>query len=713
MPNQNHQNELKILQESLENQRHFNSVFFDSLRNGVIVFNQQLSIETINQAAENILCFNAKKDAFLTDLVFFKNKKNSIKFNITDWLHQVISHKQDQALETQVWVKSEHLNNRSTPILLSAKSIYTPSGDFHALLLVIYDKSIATLSEEQHRILEAAFNSFDGQFITNDKGYITQPNFSFSAYTGLLPAELKTMSIIHWMEKQVTLKEGIHLEDILKSLLIDKKWSSEVQVRPNPETVFYAVLSLTMLVDDSQNIEHYVGTLQDITDIKASQANIERMAYYDELTGLPNRRLFLEHLESSLAQHRRNNTYSAILYLDLDNFKEINDIYGHAIGDAAIQMTAQNLTSILRQEDLVARMSGDEFVILTRHNVISRAQAIQQALTLGSKIVQEINKDLHIGELSIPNSSSIGIHIIPGTDNDTAEQAISYADLAMYEAKQRGKNQLYFYQSELTDKILRRREIEEALKNANYDNEFYLVYQAQVSNHTDQISAETLIRWQHPVLGDVRPNQFICVAEDTKQILKLGQWILRKAFCQVQEWNHKSPKPIHISINISPIQFHESTFVDNVFELQKTTGVNPKHITLELTEGILISNIEDALIKIKRLAEMGYQLSIDDFGTGYSSFSYFQKLPIHELKIDQSFVADIPYSTEAIAIIETIIQLARSKNLTIVAEGVETQEQVDFFKSHESRIMMQGYFFSRPEKAEIFEKQFLTPNPPI
>ncbi|MBN2864402.1 MAG: EAL domain-containing protein [Thiotrichales bacterium] len=700
--------ELKSVQQSLKNERQFKRDIIDALHDGIVIFNQRMSLEVMNQAAKQLLCFEPQHDEFFTDLEFFKNKKRTIKFNITRWLQQAIDQAQSAPKEILIWVRPNCSDHPSTPVLLSAKPILNNDQSFQALLLIIYDKTIVTHSDEQHRILEAAFNSYDGQFITNEKGYIIQPNFSFSAYTGLLPLELKTMTIIHWMQKQVTLKGNIQVEDILKSLLMEKKWSGEVQVHPNPETTFHAVLSLSMLIDDDKNIEHYVGTLQDITDIKESQANIERLAYYDELTGLPNRRLFMEHLDNSLLHHKRNHTYSAILYLDLDNFKEINDIYGHAIGDSAIQLTASKLAEILRAEDLVARISGDEFVILTQYNVISRTQAVQHALTLGSKIIQKLNQDYFIDEHQIPSSSSIGIHIIPGSEHDTPEQLVSCADLAMYEAKQRGKNQLYFYQTELTDKILRRREIEEALKHAHYDQEFYLVYQAQVSNHSEQISAETLIRWQHPVLGAIRPDQFISIAEETKQILKLGQWILRTAFNQVQQWNHQSQKPIHISINISPIQFHEATFVETILAIQHETQTNPKHITLELTEGILISNIEDALIKIKALAQLGYQLSIDDFGTGYSSLSYFQKLPIHELKIDQSFVAHIPGSKEDIAIIETIIQLANSKNLTIVAEGVETQEQVDFFKSHQSRILMQGFFFSHPERAEEFEKQFLS-----
>lgn len=700
--------ELKSTILRLKNERQFKRDIINALHDGILVFSQHLSLQIMNDAAQNLMCFNPNSDEFFVDLDFFKNKKRTIKFNMKRWLEQVIEAAQSIPKETYIWVKPNCSEEPSTPVLLSAKPILNTDGSFQALLLVVYDQTIYAHSDEQHRILEAAFNSYDGQFITNEKGYIIKPNFSFSAYTGLLPTELNSMTIIHWMKKQVTLKDSIQIEDILKSLLLDKKWSGEVQIHPNPETTFHAVLSLSMLMDNDKNIEHYVGTLQDITDIKESQANVERLAYFDDLTGLPNRRLFIEHLEKDLLHHKRNHTYSALLYLDLDNFKEINDIYGHGVGDAALKQTANTLTELLRAEDLVARISGDEFIILTRYKVLSRDLAAQHALTLASKIIQTINQDLLIEEHIIPNASSVGIHIIPGSADESPEHLISCADLAMYEAKQRGKNQLYFYQTELTEKILRRREIEEALKHANYDQEFYLVYQAQVANHTEQISAETLIRWNHPILGNIRPDQFIGVAEDTKQILKLGQWILEKAFTQTCQWNQKSATPVHLSVNISPIQFHETTFVDCILEIQQKTQVNPKHITLELTEGILISNIEDALIKIKALAQLGYQLSIDDFGTGYSSLSYFQKLPIHELKIDQSFVKHLPGSEEDIAIIETIIQLANSKNLTIVAEGVETEAQVNFFKSHQSTILMQGYFFSHPETAQEFEKNFLT-----
>lgn len=701
---------IQKLEESvarLRDERQFKRDIINALHDAILVFDRDLNIQIINEEARQLLSFKEDTDDFFEDLAFFKNKKRTLKFHIKTWLQDTLDKPHSNPKETHVWVTLKHTDTLFTPVLISSKTILSKRGEFQGLLLAIYDRSIYAQADEQNRILEAAFNSYDGQFITNEKGYIIKPNFAFSAYTGLMPQEFSELSIIQWIKKQVTLKGTTQIDDILKTLLTEKKWSGEVKICPSEDTVFHTVLSLSMISDNENNVEHYIGTLQDITDIKEAQAEIEHLAYFDDLTGLPNRRLMVEHLEHAVLHNKRDHSYSALLYIDLDNFKEINDIYGHTIGDRTLKYTAETLLNHLRAVDILGRISGDEFLVLTRSPVLSSATAVQHALTLSTKLQKVLSQNILLDDLAIPSAASIGVCVFPMADTDLPDALISNADLAMYEAKKRGRNQTYFYKSELTQKILKRRELEEALKNANYDDEFYLAYQPQASDCDETLHAEALIRWNQPQLGVIPPDRFIHVAEDNKQILKLGLWIIETAFKQAKKWNDAHPKNIHLSINISPVQFHERDFVETVQNIQAQTQIDPNWITLELTEGILIKNIDDALIKIKQLAALGYKLSIDDFGTGYSSLSYFQKLPIHELKIDQSFVSRLPGSREDSSIVNTIIQLASSKDLTVVAEGVETLEQVEFLKKQNGNILLQGYYFSKPLTAQHFEETFL------
>ncbi len=692
----------------LKNEQQFVRDMIDSLHEGIILFNTELKIQEINQQALSLLHLTRKNPLFFKNICFFNNKKCTLKLNIKSWLKQALNHPTQKSQEAHVWVKLKHYQAIPYPISLSSKPISTKKDQFQGLLLVLHDRSISAQIEEQNRILEASFNSYDGQFITNNKGYIINPNIAFSAYTGLSLQELKKINIIQWIKKQVIFQENTHVDDVLMSLLTEKKWSGEVEIHPSKNTIFYSVLRLFMLVDKENNIEHYLGTVQDITDIKMAQSKIQHLAYYDDLTHLPNRRLLIEHIEQAISQHKQKHTYSALIYIDLDNFKELNDIYGHFTGDQALKYTAEILKSTLQTDNILARISGDEFAILTQSSAPNATTAIQQALTLSNKLLKTLSKNIIIADTIIPSSCSIGVCIFPLSDNETPERLINKTDLAMYEAKNLGRNQICFYKEELSQKILKRRELEDALKNASYEKEFHLVYQPQISTNKT-ISAEVLIRWNHPSLGFIPPDNFIKIAENNRQILKLGHWILQTAFNQIKKWNMDYDKEIHLSVNISPVQFQEEDFVKNLQKLQTKTGIMSKWITIELTEGILVSNINEVLNKIRILKDLGYKLSIDDFGTGYSSLSYFQKLPIHELKIDQSFVKNIPHNLDDVSIVNTIIQLAESKNLVIVAEGIETAEQAAFFTQHSANILLQGYFYSKPVKAKIFARNFLKP----
>ncbi|MEA3405491.1 MAG: EAL domain-containing protein [Pseudomonadota bacterium] len=689
------------LREEKENKLSIIRAFHEA----VIVFNSDLKPRIINDEAKTLFKDFLELDCFIEEVPFYRNKKATLKFHIKAWLDELIeTPSEEEPKDINIWLK-DPLTLKTTSLLLSAKALLSPKGKVNNLLVVVYDRSIHAEADTQKRLMESAFNSFDGQFITNEKGYITHPNDSFCALTGLNPQQLKTTTLTSWLDSQVRLKTSTN--EVLTTLLESKHWSGEVELHPMPDTTFYAVLSLSMLLDDQRNIEHYVARVQNITDIHEAQMAIEQMAYYDDLTGLANRRLAVEHIDVAIKHHKRRNSHASIFLINIDRFKAVNDSFGRKTGDMLLQQIAINLKSLLREEDTVARINGDEFLVLTQDQATSKIKATQNAYHLAQKITKRLNKNYHLNEITIQSTICLGIAIFPFNEDDTAESLIIHANLAVEAAKKRNNQKTYFYETSLSEAVTERRALEHALMSADLDKQFTLHYQAQLGINKRLHGAETLIRWEHPELGFISPGKFIPIAEEGRQILRLGHWILGKAFLQAKAWSKIQPN-FNLSINISPIQFHEADFVAQIEDLLYETGVNPTNITLELTEGVLIADTESALQKIERLNMLELKVSIDDFGTGYSSLSYLQKLPIHELKIDQSFIFRVPDSKDDIAIVESIISLARTKNLLIVAEGVETEAQAEFLHQQPEEILIQGYLYSRPCPCDEFENSFLT-----
>ena len=544
-----------------------------------------------------------------------------------------------------------------------------------------------------------------GQFITNAHGYITQPNYAFSAYTGLNPETLQKMTYIEWLQNQVIFR--VPFGSVMKALLEQGCWNGEVQLTPSTKTEYHAVLSLSMLTDHNRNIEHFIGVLQDITDIRHAHNEIKRLAYYDNLTGLANRTLLHNQIITTLDRYPTTQSYSGLILIDIDNFKMINDTLGFEIGDQLLILVSQKLNELAGSNSLVARLEGDEFAILVKEISQDGEQAQTQLLALAYKAQESIDDRYTIKNRSLHCTASIGLHLYsePPLEGHS-DELVRYTNMAMHEAKNLGGNQTYQFQERLCEIAQQRLEMLQALNHSELDNEFALYFQAQVDTNGKPVGAETLLRWFHPVLGLVPPAQFIPVAEEGRQIIKIGLWVMHKAFMQAKYWN-ETYGPFRVSINISPIQFHEQSFVELVIGLVKFTQVNPKDITLELTEGVLIRNTNLALQKIQHLVSLGFHISIDDFGTGYSSLSYLQKLPIHELKIDQSFIRHIPDNDNDVAIVDSILKLAQNKNLIVVAEGVELKVQADFLQERAPDVLIQGYLYSKPIPAAEFEQTFL------
>jgi diguanylate cyclase (GGDEF)-like protein len=451
------------------------------------------------------------------------------------------------------------------------------------------------------------------------------------------------------------------------------------------------------------------GVAIDITERKAAEAKIENLAFYDPLTGLPNRRLLMDRLAHVIDNASRHRQLGALLFIDLDNFKTLNDTLGHDHGDMLLQMVAERLRAGIRKGDTLARFGGDEFVVLIENLSPNALEAAARAETLGERILGALAQPYQLGNTSHRSTPSIGITLI-GEREETVEEPLKRADLAMYQAKSAGRNTLCIFDPEIQTAIAARSQMEADLRTAIAQQQLFLLFQPQMSGTTRLTGVEALVRWRHPIRGTVSPAEFIPLAEETGLIIALGRWVLNEACAQLARWAHQSktqPALAHltIAVNVSPRQFHQSDFVEQVLAALVATGANPQRLKLELTEGLLVSNMEDIIAKMSRLKSEGVGFSLDDFGTGYSSLAYLKRLPLDQLKIDQSFVRDILIDPNDAAIAKTIIALAESLGLAVIAEGVETEAQRAFLVNLGCP-NYQGYLCSPPLPIANFETYY-------
>jgi diguanylate cyclase (GGDEF)-like protein len=475
--------------------------------------------------------------------------------------------------------------------------------------------------------------------------------------------------------------------------------------------------------DDIVSIVKILGTLTDLLlsrnrelaeqraeiELEASQnqvtatEKIKKLAFYDPLTSLPNRRLLLILLERTLAASSRHQRNGALLFIDLDNFKVLNDTLGHDKGDLLLQQVAQRLSACIREGDTVARLGGDEFVVMLKDLSENPQEAAKDAKTVGENILVALNQIYQLAGYEHNCSASIGVTLFADR-HGTIDDLLKQADLAMYQAKAAGRNSLRFFDPEMQAQIMARAVMESDLREAILKDEFHLYYQVQVAGERRLTGAEALVRWEHPQRGIVLPAEFIPLAEETGMILALGNWVLESACTQLAIWATR-PEMAHltVAVNVSARQLHHSDFVNQVLAVLERTGAKPHRLKLELTESLLISNVEDVIAKMTALKARGVGFSMDDFGTGYSSLSYLKRLPLDQLKIDQSFVRDILIDPNDAAIAKMIVALADSLGLAVIAEGVETEAQRDCLALMGCHTH-QGYLFSRPLPLAEFEE---------
>ena len=449
--------------------------------------------------------------------------------------------------------------------------------------------------------------------------------------------------------------------------------------------------------------------VEDITELKAQATHIEQLAFHDPLTGLPNRSLLRDRVQQVLAYSTRHENHGAILFIDLDNFKALNDTKGHGIGDLLLIEVAKRFRDCVRGSDTVARLGGDEFVVVLEELNEDTRQAVAQARDIGEKVLASFNRPFKLQGFEYYSSASIGISLF--RDNEISmDDLFMHADTAMYQAKTSGRNTLRFFDPDLQASLEARTALEADLRHAVSQRQFELLFQLQVNAANHPIGAEALLRWLHPEHGMVSPQQFIPLAEETGMILPIGQWVLGTACAQIKAWEaNPLACELQLAVNVSARQFHQPDFVEQVRQALEGTGVNPARLKLELTESVVLGNIDNAVAKMHELKGLGVHFSMDDFGTGYSSLSYLTQLPLDQLKIDLSFVHNIGKKPTDAVIVQTIISMGNSLGMQVIAEGVESKEQRDFLDHHGCHTY-QGYLFGKPVPIEEFEALLRMPN---
>ena len=559
-------------------------------------------------------------------------------------------------------------------------------------------------SEQERLIAATAFESQEGIMVTDANSIILRVNNAFTRITGYSAEEAigKTPQFLN---------SGRHSKyfyaSMWESINNDGAWEGEIWNRRKSGEIYPEHLTITAVKNANGIFTNYVATLTDITMSKAASEEIRNLAFYDPLTQLPNRRLFTDRLKQALAGSTRTKQRGALLFLDLDHFKDLNDSLGHDVGDLLLQQVAERLKRCVREGDTVARLGGDEFVVLLEGLSEHKLDAATQAEVITHKILLALNETYQLGIHEYYNSPSIGVTLFSDHEMDL-EQLLKQADIAMYNAKNAGRNTVRFFDNTMQDAINTRTEMERDLRNALARKEFLLYYQVQVNDKGAPLGAEALIRWQHPERGLVSPFHFITLAEDTGLILPIGLWVLDAACAQLKAWEQDpAMRELDISINVSAKQFNHQDFVKQVQATIQRHGINPKLLKLELTESMLIDNLYHIIINMVALQVLGVRFELDDFGTGYSSLQYLKQLPLYQLKIDQSFVRDIESDDGDRSLIKAIVNMAASLELQVIAEGVESDSQRQFLLDN-GCTHFQGYLFGKPMPIDEFEASIKT-----
>ena len=544
------------------------------------------------------------------------------------------------------------------------------------------------VAEEDLLLASKVFeSSLEGILVTDPLGNIQSVNPAFCQITGYSEAEVigKNPRLLKSEHH-----DSVYYEKMWASILTTGKWQGELWNRRKDGGTFPIWQTISVINDDAGEVIHYVAIFFDITERKLADEQLQHQAQHDALTGLPNRMLFDNLLRQILREEHRTHQQSAVVFMDLDRFKEVNDTLGHPIGDMLLQEASKRLRSCIRDSDVLARMGGDEFTL-----ILLDVTGINSAAYIAEKIIRSLNKTFYLLGHECHVGASIGISMYP-TDGTDAETLIKCADTAMYRAKESGRNNYQFFTSSMGDELMLRIQMKKAIDEAIKHGEFQLYYQPKIHLVTGHcVGAEALIRWVLPNNELILPDTFLPLAEETGQIIEIGAWVLHQACYQLKAWHESGYDHHSLAVNLSARQFESNLLIEQLVQALDETKLDPSFLELEVTETCAMKDSDKTIEILEKIKKLGIKVSIDDFGTGYSSLSYLKKFPVNTLKVDRSFVRDIPDDRDDMAITTAIIQMASNLDISVVAEGVETKQQGEFLAGKGCELA-QGYFFSRP-----------------
>lgn len=599
----------------------------------------------------------------------------------------------------QVW-RGELLNKSKHGRLyweeLSISPVFDEQGNITHFLSQQIDITARKQVEEQIRLFEKVFaNANEAILISDANNCIVATNPAFTEITGYTMEEVIGKTPHMLASGQMSAE---FYESMWSSIKATGKWQGEVIDRRKNGEIYAEWLSISALLDDSGRLTHYVALMADISERKAAEERMTYLAQHDVLTGLPNRMLFHDRLQQAITYAERQQTSVALLFLDLDRFKDVNDTLGHHIGDLLLQEVTHRIRRCVRGSDTVSRQGGDEYVIM-----LPNLDDLGDIMQVVNKLIESIADPYELEGHTMHVTTSVGVSIYP-QDGVNIETLIRNADTAMYQAKEAGRNGYRFFTQEMNNTIAKRVGLENKLRRALSRNELLLHYQPQVDLRNGQVvAAEALVRWQHPEDGLTSPAEFIRIAEESGMIVQLGEWVLNEACRQNQGWRAVGLREITMSVNLSPLQFYDRSLMETISAALARSGMPANALELEITESAMMKNSEQAIAMLNNISGLGIRISIDDFGTGYSSLSHLKKFPVDMLKIDRSFVRDLSIDSDDAAIVSAVISMAKSLGLHVIAEGVETVEQLLFLEKLDCDLI-QGFYFSKPLTADEFGK---------
>jgi len=684
--------ELKEAEEATNAALHYSRSLIEASLDPLVTISAEGKITDVNKATEDVTGVH-RSVLIGSDFADYFTEPDKARAGY----QQVFS----QGFVTDYPLAIRHVSDRVTDVLYNASVYRDDDGHVRGVFAAARDITERKKAESALRVAAIAFEAQEGMMVTDAKAVILHVNRAFSAITGYAEAEVlgKTPQILSSGRQ-----DAAFYADLWDQLHTKGYWIGEIWNRRKNGEAYPELLAISAVKDLNGTTTNYVGTFNDITSRKTAADEIQHLAFYDSLTNLPNRRLLMDRLKQALLTSVRSGKAGALLYIDLDNFKSINDTLGHNIGDQLLQQVAKRLESCIREDDTAARLGGDEFVVMLEGLGHDAIDAASQAEMIANKILVAIRQPYQLPDREFHSTTSIGV-VLFGQQGQSQDDLLKQADIAMYQAKVAGRNTLRFFDPKMQETLNARVALENELRHALDNREFVLYYQIQVDDANHPVGAEALIRWQHPDRGLMSPLEFIPLAEDTGLILPIGQWILETACGLIQEWARDAlTRDLVLSINVSAKQFHQPHFVDQVQAAIEGYGIEPSRLKLELTESMLLDNVEEIIAKMKALKAFGIQFSLDDFGTGYSSLQYLKRLPIDQLKIDQSFVRDIVTDESDQAIVRTVIAMAQGLERSVIAEGVEADAQRALLIKQGCHLF-QGYLFGKPIPLEQFEAQ--------